>query len=116
MIAPVAAYGRLPASANGPSFQESAWEYRQTIYAAYAGPRLLALIRGSQSFMPRGFWLACTDSLDEMVMLYEDETSAIRDHDPAAARSANIRRGELVGRLMLAELSRRGILTDLHSG
>jgi DNA-binding GntR family transcriptional regulator len=37
------------------AFQEAAWQYRQTITEEYAGPRLLAEIRASQSFIPRSF-------------------------------------------------------------
>jgi DNA-binding GntR family transcriptional regulator len=105
----------MKASTDPRTFQEAGWDYRQAIYDEYAGPRLLAVIRASQSFMPRAFWTVYQGSFDEMLALYEDETDAIRRHDPAAARAANLRRGELLGKIMLAELARRGVLGDLRS-
>jgi DNA-binding GntR family transcriptional regulator len=105
----------MRANTDARSFQEAGWDYRQTIYDEYAGPRLLALIRGSQSFIPRTFWTAYQGSTDEMLALYEDETDAIRRHDPVAVRAANLRRGELLGKIMLAELARRGVIGDLRS-
>src|SRR6478735_3309284 len=35
------------------AFQEAAWEYRSLIIDTYSGPRLAALIRASQAFIPR---------------------------------------------------------------
>jgi DNA-binding GntR family transcriptional regulator len=105
----------MKASTDPRTFQEAGWDYRQAIYDEYAGPRLLAVIRASQSFMPRAFWTVYQGRFDEMLALYEDETDAIRRHDPADARSANLRRGELLGKIMLAELARRGVLGDLRS-
>ena len=41
------------------AFQEAAWQYRSLINDEYAGPRLqAALIRASQAFIPRAFWVA----------------------------------------------------------
>jgi DNA-binding GntR family transcriptional regulator len=105
----------MHASTDPRPFQEAGWDYRQTIYDEYAGPRLLAFIRASQSFMPRAFWTAYHGSHDEMLTLYDQETDAIRRHDPAAARDVNLRRGELLGRIMIAELARRGVIGDLRS-
>jgi DNA-binding GntR family transcriptional regulator len=96
-------------------FQEANWEYRQTIYHEYAGPRLLAYLRALHSFIPRAFWITYQGSRDEMLVLYEAETDAIRRHDRAAVRDVNLRRGELLGKLMLAELARRGVIGDLRS-
>ena len=59
------------------AFQESAWQYRQTINEEYAGPRLLAEIRASQSFIPRSFWVTYLNNHDEMLPFYEAETAAI---------------------------------------
>ena len=102
-------------SSAGMPFQEAGWEYRQAIYDEYAGPRLHALIKSSQSFMPRAFWPAYHGSHDAMLAFYEDETAAIRAHDPAAARAVNMARSESMARLMLDELDQRGVLVDLGS-
>jgi DNA-binding GntR family transcriptional regulator len=105
----------LRTSTESRAFQDAGWDYRQTIYDDYAGPRLSALIRASQSFIPRPFWTAYQGSHDEMLPFYEDETNAIRNHDPDAACAANIGRSELMAKIMLAELSRRRVLGDLRS-
>ncbi|MCV7224729.1 GntR family transcriptional regulator [Mycolicibacterium komossense] len=96
-------------------FQQAGWDYRRLIYETYAGPRLLALILASQSFMPPAFRPAYLVSNDEMVEVHVAETDAIRRHDPVAARAANLRRAELLGSLMRDELVRRGVLKTLHS-
>lgn len=75
---------------------------------AYAGPRLAALIRSVQAFIPRQFWVAYLSNHDEMLPYYENETAAIGRGDEAAARGACVDRTELMGRIMLAELVRRG--------
>jgi len=50
----------MRANSESRAFQEAAWQYRQTINEEYAGPRLLAEIRASQSFMPRTFWVTAS--------------------------------------------------------
>ena len=97
------------ASAN-PSFIDAAWEYRRTIYDGYAGPRLLANIRASQAFIPREFWGVYLGTSTEMLPLYERETEAIRTHDTEGARAANVDRANLMARVMLDELRRRGVM------
>jgi DNA-binding GntR family transcriptional regulator len=97
------------------AFQEAGWEYRQTICDDYAGPRLAAMIRASQSFIPRSFWTAYQDNHDQMMPYYEAETVAISTHDPDAARAINISRSELMAKIMLVELGRQEILGDLRS-
>ena len=67
----------MRANRESRAFQEAAWQYRQTINEEYAGPRLLAEIRASQSFMPRSFWVAYLNNHDEMLPFYEAETAAI---------------------------------------
>jgi DNA-binding GntR family transcriptional regulator len=101
--------------AAGP-FQDAARGYRQAIYDDYAGPRLLALIRASQSFMPLAFWSVYEGNHDEMLPFYEAETDAIRRHDPEAARTVNASRAELMAQIMVAELAGRSVLSDLRSG
>jgi len=100
------------------SFEEHAWGFRRTINDAYAGPRLSAAIRAAQIFMPPGFWSTNQDSQRELLRYYEDELAALRDRKPEAARVACIRRSEVMGRIMLAELVRRRVLgpgSDMHA-
>lgn len=92
------------------AFHEAAWQYRNVITDAYAGPRLTALVRSVQAFIPRTFWVTYLSNHDEMLPYYENETEAIRRGDQEAARAACVERSESMGRLMLAELVRRGVL------
>lgn len=101
----------MRANRESRAFQESAWQYRQTINDEYAGPRLLAEISASQSFIPRSFWVTYTNNHDEMLPFYEAETTAIRTHDADGARAACARRSEAMGRIMIAELVRRGVFS-----
>ena len=105
----------MKASTEAQSLQDSGLEYRHTIYENYAGPRLLALIQASQSFMPQEFWPVYLGAREEMIALYEEETAAIRRQDPPAARAVNLRRAEVLGDLMRDELVRRGVLDTLNS-
>jgi DNA-binding GntR family transcriptional regulator len=92
------------------TFYEAAWRYRKTLNDEYAGPRLQAAIRASQTLMPRAFWTAYHGSHDELLGYYDAETLAIGDGDPGAARAACVDRAEVMGRIMLAELVRRRVL------
>jgi DNA-binding GntR family transcriptional regulator len=105
----------MKADTEAQTLHEAGWEYRQTIYENYAGPRMTALIQASQSFMPRVFWTVYLDARSEMLALYDEETDAIRRHDPAAAKDVNNRRAALLGSLMRDELVRRGVLGTLNS-
>lgn len=100
----------LRASVATESFNDAGWEYRRLIYDEYAGPRLMANIRASQSFIPREFWGAYTHAYEELLPLYEKETEAIRNHDADGARAANAARAELMATVMLNELRRHGVL------
>jgi len=91
------------------AFQESAWQFRRTINDEYAGPRLQAAIRASQTFIPRGFWLAYLRNHDDMLPFYEAEAAAIHRRDPDGARAACVERSEVMARVMLGELVRRGV-------
>jgi DNA-binding GntR family transcriptional regulator len=91
------------------AFQDSAFQYRQTINNEYAGPRLHAAIRASQTFIPRAFWLAYMNNHDEMLPFYEAENAAIHRRDVEAARDACVGRSAAMARIMLAELVRRGV-------
>lgn len=92
------------------AFHEHAWRYRKTVADEYAGPRLQAAIRASQTFMPRSFWSVYVGGHDQILPFYEAETAAIGDADPASARTACADRAEAMGRLMLTELRRRRVL------
>jgi DNA-binding GntR family transcriptional regulator len=101
----------MRANRESRSFQEAAFQYRRTINDEYAGPRLQAAIRASQSFIPPVFWVTYLNNHDEMLPFYEAETAAIHQRDPDAARAACTGRSEAMGRIMLAELVRRGVLS-----
>jgi DNA-binding GntR family transcriptional regulator len=101
----------MRANRESRAFQEAAWQYRQTINEEYAGPRLLAEIRASQSFIPRSFWVTYMNNHDEMLPFYEAETRAVHVGDPEGARAACAGRSEAMGRIMIAELVRRGVFS-----
>lgn len=101
--------GVMRGAGDSRAFQESAWEYRGVINDGYAGPRLAAMIRASQSFIPRAFWLSYLRNVDDMLPIYEAETAAIARGDAEAARAACVERGDTMGRITLAELVRRGV-------
>jgi DNA-binding GntR family transcriptional regulator len=105
----------LRSSKDSRAFQETAWQFRRVINDEYAGPRLQAAIRASQTFIPRGFWLAYLNNHDEMLPFYEAETTAIHRHDPDGARAACAGRAELMARVMLGELVRRGVFTPSNA-
>ncbi|MDT5298275.1 MAG: hypothetical protein QOG79_1517 [Mycobacterium sp.] len=100
----------LRAGKESRTFNETAWRYRKIINDEYAGPRLQAAIRASQTLMPPAFWRAYLGSHDELLAYYVAETAAIDDQDTGAARAACVGRAELMGRIMLAELVRRRVL------
>lgn len=91
------------------AFQETAWQFRGVINDEYAGPRLQAAIRASQTFIPRGFWLAYLKNHDEMLPFFEVEWAAINGRDPDGARAACAERSQTMARIMLGELVRRGV-------
>jgi DNA-binding GntR family transcriptional regulator len=91
------------------AFSDIAAEYRCTVNDEYAGPRLHATIRASQSLIPRLFWATYQSGREEMAPFYEDETAAIHRRDPDAARAACVGRSYLMAQTMLAELFRRRV-------
>jgi len=99
----------MRSSKDSRTFQETAWQFRRVINDDYAGPRLQAAIRASQTFIPRGFWLAYLNNHKEMLPFYEAETAAIHRRDPDGARAACVERSEAMARIMLGELVRRGV-------
>ncbi len=100
----------MRANVDSRAFQEAAFQFRVLINEEYSGPRLLAVIRGSQSFMPRAFWMAYADNQRDLLRYFEDELDALHRGDGEAARTANIGRADAMGQIMLAELVRRGVL------
>ncbi|MGV0743488.1 GntR family transcriptional regulator [Mycolicibacterium sp. XJ870] len=97
------------------SFQEACWTYRDAINEEYAGPRLQAAIRAGKSFAPSEFWLSYPKAKAEFVSGYEEETAAIQARDPEGARQACMERAERMAKVMIAELTRRGVFGDLRS-
>jgi DNA-binding GntR family transcriptional regulator len=103
-------------SKDSRTFQETAWQFRNVINDEYAGPRLQAAIRASQTFMPRRFWLAYLNNHDEMLPFFEAETAAIQRRDPDGARAACAERSDAMARIMLSELVRRGVFRPAGAG
>lgn len=99
----------MRSSKESRAFQETAWKFRTVINDEYAGPRLQAAIRASQTFMPRAFWLSYLNNHDEILPFYETEAAAIFRSDPDGARAACAERSEVMARIMLGELVRRGV-------
>ncbi|MFV8167701.1 GntR family transcriptional regulator [Mycobacterium sp. 134] len=97
------------------TFQEACWVFRDSINDEYAGPRLHATIRAGKSFAPSEFWISYPKAKAEFLAGYEEETAAIRARDPEAARKACTERAERMAEIMIAELTRRGVLGDLRS-
>ncbi|WP_068182966.1 GntR family transcriptional regulator [Mycobacterium sp. UM_CSW] len=90
-------------------FEQTTWEYRRTINHEYAGPRLQAAIRTSQSFIPKAFWVNFEDNQRFMLPSYEREHAAILRHDSTAARAACEDRSMTTARVVVTELVRRGV-------
>lgn len=95
-------------------FQENLWEYRRTINHEYAGPRLQAAIRASQSFIPQAFWTSYVDNQAMMLPFYEQEHAAIHRRDPAGARAACEGRSATMARIVVKELVARGVFAAAY--
>lgn len=100
----------MRANIDSRAFQDAAFQFRVLINEEYSGPRLLAVIRGSQSFLPRAFWPAYQDNHRDLLRFLEADYDAIRAGDGPAARAANNGRAALMAQIMLTELVRRGVL------
>src|SRR5258708_22907862 len=61
----------MRSSKESRGFQETASQFRLVINDEYAGPRLRAAIRASQTFIPRAFWVNYLNNPDEMLPFYE---------------------------------------------
>jgi DNA-binding GntR family transcriptional regulator len=100
----------LRSAKDSRTFQHAVREYRRTVNDEYAGPRLQASIRASQSLIPFTFLVSYPNIVGEMLPLYEDETAAIHRRDAPAARAACTSCAELMAKAMVTELVRRGVL------
>lgn len=98
------------------AFQDAAYAFRRIIVEEYAGPPLQAAIGAARVFMPRGFWGSYAHDHEEFLPSYEAEAAAIHQRDPEGARSACMSRAERQTKVVLAELTSRGVLGDLCSG
>ncbi|MGY4870302.1 GntR family transcriptional regulator [Mycolicibacterium elephantis] len=96
-------------AADSHQFQQACWAYRTTLNEEYAGPRLQAAIRASQSFVPNSFW-KYPDNQADFGPIYEEEIAAIRRGDPEAARMACDKRAERMAKIMIDELTASGVL------
>lgn len=107
-----AALRSLRASKEPGAFQEAAYEYRRIILDEYAGPPLYAAILAARVFAPRGFWGSYPKSHAEFLPNLEAEHAAIQRRDPDAARDVHLKRAEMRADVVVAELARRGVLSD----
>ncbi|WP_102145848.1 GntR family transcriptional regulator [Mycobacterium hubeiense] len=105
----------MRAAKDTKSFQDACWMFRDAINEEYAGPRLLATIRAGKSFAPSEFWTSYPKAKADFLAGYEDEAKAIHARDPEGARQACIARADRMAKIMVAELTRRGVLGDLRS-
>ncbi len=96
-------------------FDAHARRFRATVNGEYAGPRLQAAIDSSQTFIPNSFWQTYAQHRVELLPFYETELAAIRDRNVEGARAACVQRSEIMARILLAELVRRGVLYPLRS-
>ncbi|MGB0969383.1 MAG: GntR family transcriptional regulator [Mycobacterium sp.] len=96
-------------------FDEHARHFRSIINTKYAGPRLGAAIASSQTLVPPAFWAKYLQHHDALLPSYEAELTAIQAGEPEPARAACIQRSEIMARILLSELVRRGVLPALRS-
>ncbi|MCV7174229.1 GntR family transcriptional regulator [Mycolicibacterium sphagni] len=96
-------------------FLDGANLFRDVLVDEYAGPRLKASISSSRSFMPQEFWATHPDGPVQLLPLAETEYTAIRGCHPAAARQACLDRTDLMADVLIVELNRRGVFTELDS-
>lgn len=94
---------------------EGANLFRDTLVEAYAGPRLRAGIHSSRSFMPYAFWATNPDGPAQLLPLAESEHAAISRRHPAVARQACLDRADLMADVLIIELRRRGVFSELDS-
>lgn len=96
-------------------FDQNARRFRSVVNAEYAGPRLQAAIDSSQTLIPTAFWAGYLEHHDALLPSYEAELAAIQDGAPASARAACMQRSDVMARILLSELVRRGVLCAFRS-
>src|SRR4051812_9230715 len=74
----------MRSSKDSRTFQETAWQFRNLINDEYAGPRLQAAIRASQTFMPPAFCLPYTKTNSTRTPLSEARPSTFKIPNPNA--------------------------------
>lgn len=107
--------GLMRSGMDSRQFDEHARRFRNVVNAEYAGPRLQAAIDSSQTLIPPTFWASYLEHHDAMLPSYEAELAAIRGGDPEGARAACVQRADVMARILLSELVRRGVLCALRS-
>jgi DNA-binding GntR family transcriptional regulator len=107
---------QMRTSRDARQFDNHAKRFRAIINGEYTGPRLQAAIDSSTTFIPESFWESYVQHRDELLPSYEAELAAIRNRDRETARSACAERAEVMARILLNELVRRGVLHSLRSG
>ncbi|KDE99863.1 GntR family transcriptional regulator [Mycolicibacterium aromaticivorans JS19b1 = JCM 16368] len=105
----------MRASSDSRAFLNAADLFRAIVLDEYAGPRLSAGIRASRGFMPHEFWASYPDTVNQLLPLAEAEHAAIHRRDPSSARQACLDRTDLMADVLIGDLRRRGVLTDLGS-
>lgn len=89
--------------------EELGWRFRRAINHKYAGPRMRAAIRSSQTFIPKLFWIGEADNSAIMVESYADEIRAIEQGDTEGARLICVARSGLMATVAIRELEDRGV-------
>lgn len=110
-----AAVRAMRAARDAKAFREACLAFRNAVNDDYAGPRLHAAIRASETVVASDFWLAVPRLKAEFGPSYPPELAAIRAGDAAAARTACLARSEQMASLMVTELTRRGVLGSVRS-
>lgn len=108
-------FAQMQGGRDARQFDAHARSFRATINGEYAGPRLQAAIGSSRTFIPDAFWQTYAQHCDELLPSYEVEISAICARDVEGARTACVRRSEVMAKILLVELVRRGVLNPLRS-
>lgn len=110
-----AAIADVRGATDSQTYVDGAERFRDIVVAGYAGPRLVATIRSSRSFLPWKFWAQYDGTRAHLLPIIEAEYAAIGRRDPAAARCACVDRADLMADLLIAELDRRGVFAGLDS-
>ena len=92
-------------------------DFQSIIHYWAATPRLAALLRSVQRFVPGGFYLeAVPHGLEEARRSRRRIITAVQRRGAAAAAAAVLDLFRTVGRLLTEELERRGVFSELGAG